>query len=232
MMGFSLFLCILSIWLLSSDAFKAKCGVLRRTIARFEGGVGLFAVPFNRNRQSNAPPKDPPPLINELIKCPIVRLLVAVPDSETGEEEMVGVVPIEEALERAQQMELDLVMINQKSDPPVCKIIDYGKHRYLLEKKKKENLKKQIKVDIKEIKMSYSIDQHDFDVRLRAAQKFIGDGDRVKVVVQFKGREMQHQNLGQTLLMKMYEPLKDIAVLDNPPKMEGRAMSILLGPKK
>ncbi len=99
--------------------------------------------------------------------------------------------------EMADEQNLDLVMINENGDPPVCKIIDYGKYQYAMEKKKKENAKKQSKSEIKEVKMSYKIDEHDFQVRMRNVKKFLGTGDRVKVVVQFKGREMQHKDLGR-----------------------------------
>jgi translation initiation factor IF-3 len=119
--------------------------------------------------------------INQYIRAKEVRLIVPKNDSDTGEEVMLGIFSLEDALAEAEKLDVDLVLINDKADPPVCKAIDYGKYKYLLEKKKKENLKKQVKVDIKEVKMSYKIDQHDFDVRLRAAQKFLGDGDRVNL---------------------------------------------------
>ena len=102
-----------------------------------------------------------------------------VPGNVTGEETMLGIFDIKEALAKAEEMELDLVLINDKADPPVCKVIDYGKFKYIQEKKKKDNMKKQVKSEIKEVKMSYKIDQHDFDVRQRAVQKFLEDGDRV-----------------------------------------------------
>ena len=92
---------------------------------------------------------------------------------------MLGIFSYDEAMDKAEEMELDLVMINDKADPPVCKIIDYGKFKYIQEKKKKDNVKKQIKQEVKEVKMSYKIDQHDFDVRMRAVQRFLEDGDRV-----------------------------------------------------
>lgn len=98
---------------------------------------------------------------------------------------MLGIYPLEEALEKAAAMELDLVMINEKGDPPVCKLIDYGKFKYSLERKKRENAKKQVKGGLKEVKMSYKIDTHDFDVRVRAAQKFIADGDRVRIMFSY-----------------------------------------------
>jgi len=174
-------------------------------------------------------------MINELIKADRVRLIV--PGNETDEdgertEVMLGIFSIAEALQKAEEFEMDLVLLNDKADPPVCKVIDYGKFKYSQEKKKKENLKKQVKMEIKEVKMSYKIDQHDFDVRMRAVQKFIGDGDRVKVVVQFKGREMQHKDLGRDLLMKIYTPIEEIATMESAPKMEGRAIAMLVGPKK
>lgn len=131
--------------------------------------------PFDKNKRTTGPP----PPINEYIKADKVRLIAPKPDSDVGEEIMLGIFTLQDALVEAEKMELDLVLINDKADPPVCKIIDYGKFKYSAEKKKKENAKKQIKSDIKEVKMSYKIDQHDFDVRVRAVQKFIGDGDRV-----------------------------------------------------
>ena len=145
---------------------------------------------------------------------------------------MLGIFDIKEALAKAEEMELDLVLINEKADPPVCKVIDYGKFKYIQEKKKKDNLKKQVKSEIKEVKMSYKIDQHDFDVRQRAVQKFLEDGDRVKVVIQFKGREMQHKDLGKDLLMRIYKPVEENAVIESTPKIEGKAVTMLLGPKK
>eukprot|EP01038_Epipyxis_sp_PR26KG_P009940 gene9940-13373_t len=177
----------------------------------------------------------PPPPINQFIRADRVRLIVPnndTDDSENGEgETMLGIMSLKEALQEAENRDLDLVMINDKADPPVCKVIDYGKYKYIQEKKKKENMKKQVKVDIKEVKMSYKIDQHDFDVRVRAVQKFLSDGDRVKIVVQFKGREMQHKDLGQELLMKMFQPLSDVASMEGTPKLEGRSMTMLVGPK-
>jgi translation initiation factor IF-3 len=127
-------------------------------------------------------PSAPPPPINENIRADPVRLIAPVIGGGVGEEEMLGIYPLEEALEKAVAMELDLVMINEKGDPPVCKLIDYGKFKYSLERKKRENSRKQVKGGLKEVKMSYKIDTHDFDVRVRAAQKFIADGDRVSAI--------------------------------------------------
>lgn len=184
---------------------------------------GAYGKPPNNLR-------DQPP-INRYIKADRVRLIV--PGNNTDDEDvMLGIFTLQQALLEAESRDLDLVMINDKGDPPVCKVIDYGKYRYFMEKKKKENLKKQAKVDIKEVKMSYKIDQHDFEVRLRSVQKFIEDGDRVKVVVQFKGRELQHKHLGKDLLMKLYKPVEEICIMEGAPKEEGRSYAMLLGPKK
>ena len=135
------------------------------------------SVPFNRASTGKQPALPPPP-INQNIKATTVRLIV--PGNETADNDiMVGVVTLAEAQEYADRLQVDLVMINDKGDPPVCKAIDYGKFKYSLEKKKKENAKKQVQSEVKEIKMSYKIEQHDFDVRVKAIQKFIGEGDRV-----------------------------------------------------
>ena len=173
--------------------------------------------------------------INEQIKADSVRVIA--PGDDTDEdglptEVMVGIFPLAEARKMAEGMDLDLVLINDKGDPPVCKIIDYGKYKYAAEKKKKENAKKQVKSEIKEVKMSYKIDDHDFDVRVRAVQRFLADGDRVKVMVVFKGREMQHKDLGKELLERIYKPIEEIATMDSTPKVEGRSMSMLVGPKQ
>jgi len=173
--------------------------------------------------------------INEQIKVDQVRVIAPGDDvDEDGmpTEVMVGIFPIAEARKMAEGMDLDLVLINDKGDPPVAKIIDYGKYKYAMEKKKKENAKKQVKSEIKEVKMSYKIDDHDFDVRVRAVQRFLADGDRVKVMVVFKGREMQHKDLGKELLERIYKPIEEIASMDSSPKIEGRAISMLVGPKQ
>ena len=145
------------------------------------GDMALLSTrePFDRNKK---PVAGPPPPINEYIKADKVRLIVPKLDSDSGEEVMLGIFSLKDALLEAEKMELDLVLINDKADPPVCKVIDYGKFKYSVEKKKKENAKKQVKGDIKEVKMSYKIDQHDFDVRVRAVQKFLNDGDRVSTI--------------------------------------------------
>jgi len=189
--------------------------------------LSQWMVPPSPSREYDAragqrKPPAPQAPINDFIKCPTVRLIA--PGNETDEdgmmnEIMLGIFSLADAQKKADEMDLDLVLINDKGDPPVCKIIDYGKYKYSQEKKKKENAKKQVKSEIKEVKMSYKIDDHDFDVRMRAVQRFLGDGDRVKVVVQFKGREMQHKELGRDLLLKIFKPLEDVAVMESPPKV-------------
>jgi translation initiation factor IF-3 len=173
-----------------------------------------------------------PPPINGNIKLSGSVRVIGQKDDDPTAEDMLGIFSIDEAQDMADEQELDLVLINENGDPPVCKIIDYGKYKYSLEKKKKENAKKQVKSEIKEVKMSYKIDQHDFDVRLRNVQRFLSAGDRVKVIIQFKGREMQHKDLGRELLEKIYKPIENDATLESNPRMEGRSITMLVGPKK
>lgn len=136
------------------------------------------------------------------------------------------------ALEIALQKDLDLVKIAPGSVPPVCKIMDYGKFRFEQAKKDKEAKKNQHIVEVKEIRMSPGIGENDFNVKLKSTQKFISDGDRVKVSVRFKGRQMAHTELGETLLKDFAEKCSEIAVLDKEPKLEGRNMSIFISPKQ
>ena len=135
------------------------------------------------------------------------------------------------ALKIAEENELDLVKIAPGSNPPVCKIMDYGKFRFEQTKKEKEAKKKQRVIEIKEIRMSPGIDTNDFNTKLRNGQKFLSDGDRVKVSVRFRGREMAHTEIGEVLLRDYADKCAEIAVLDKAPKLEGRNMSIFLSPK-
>ena len=139
--------------------------------------------------------------------------------------------PVQQAMDIAIEKDLDLVKIAPGSNPPVCKIMDYGKFRFEQSKKEKEAKKNQHIVEIKEIRMSPGIGENDFNVKLKNAQKFIADGDRVKVSVRFRGREMAHTNLGEGLLKEFAEKCSEIAALDKPPKLEGRNMSMFLSPK-
>lgn len=164
-------------------------------------------------------------LINDRIRAREVRTI-----GEDGAQ--LGILPTREALRIAQEKGLDLVMVAADAAPPVCKIMDYGRHKFETEKKTREAKKKQHVVSIKELTVSYKIGQHDYEVRLRAIQKFIAEGDKVKVTVRFRGREMQHTELGQQLLAKFANDVKDIAVVERDPKQEGRTLFMILAPKK
>jgi len=136
-----------------------------------------------------------------------------------------------DALNIAMEKDLDLVKIAPAANPPVCKVMDYGKYRFEQVKREKEARKNQHIIEIKEVRMSPSIDVNDFNVKLRSAQKFLKEGDRVKVTVRFRGREMAHTDLGEDLLKKFAEQCEDIATMDKNPKLEGRHMNMFLSPK-
>ena len=162
--------------------------------------------------------------INEEILDKEVRLI-----GDQGEQ--LGIMSVEEALRVATERELDLVKIAPGSTPPVCKIMDYGKFRFEQAKKEKEAKKNQRVIEIKEIRMSPGIDTNDFNTKLKNAQKFLNDGDRVKVSVRFRGREMAHTEIGADLLKDFAAQCAEIANLDKAPKLEGRTMSMFLSPK-
>jgi translation initiation factor IF-3 len=159
-----------------------------------------------------------------MINFPNVRLV-----DETGEN--VGVVPRDEAIRRAEAVGLDLVEISGQSDPPVCKILDVGKFKYEAQKKKNEARKKQKIIEIKEIKMRPSIDDHDYDVKMRAMKKFLAEGDKVKVTLRFRGREMAHQELGLELLNRVAADVGEAGKIEQMPKLEGRQMVRMIAPK-
>ena len=142
-----------------------------------------------------------------------------------------GIMSSEAALALAEEQDLDLVKISPNAVPPVCKIMDYGKFRFDQMKKEKEAKKNQHIVEIKEVRMSPGIDTNDFNTKVRSAQKFLKEGDRVKVSVRFRGREMAHTNLGEELLVKFGEECSEVATVDKHPKLEGRFMSMFLSPK-
>ncbi len=144
---------------------------------------------------------------------------------------MIGVVPIREALDRADQAGLDLVEIAPAAEPPVCKILDYGKYKYEIQKKKNEARKRQKVIDVKEIKLRPGIDDHDYDVKMRAMKKFLGEGDKVKVTLRFRGREMAHQELGAQLLDRVRKDLNELTKIEQYPRMEGRQMTMVMAPK-
>ncbi len=144
---------------------------------------------------------------------------------------MIGVVSRDEGRTRAQCAGLDLVEVSPNADPPVCKILDYGKFKYIAQKKANETRKKQKTVDVKEIKMRPNIETHDYDVKMRAIIKFLGEGDKVKVTLRFRGREMAHQDLGRKVLVRVRDELVEEAKVEQMPQMEGRQMIMILVPK-
>ena len=162
--------------------------------------------------------------INEEILDKEVRLI-----GDQGEQ--LGIMSAQEALKIAAEREMDLVKIAPGSNPPVCKVMDYGKFRFEQTKKEKEAKKNQRVIEIKEIRMSPGIGENDFNTKLKNGQKFLNDGDRVKVSVRFRGREMAHTEIGEQLLKDFAAKCADIATLDKDPKLEGRNMSMFLSPK-
>ena len=171
----------------------------------------------------SAPSRDGP-RVNAQINVPTVRMI-----DENGE--MVGVLPIREALSRAADAGLDLVEISPNAEPPVCKILDFGKYKYEVQKKKNEARKKQKVIEVKEIKLRPNIDEHDYEVKMRAVHRFLEEGDKVKVTMRFRGREMAHPELGMKLLMKVKEDFEPVAKVEYEPRMEGRQMILILAPK-
>jgi len=145
--------------------------------------------------------------------------------------EMLGVLSVQDALERARQSGLDLVEVSPNAAPPVCKILDYGKFKYEAQKRANQARKKQKTFDVKEIKMRPGIDQHDYDVKMRAITKFLGTGDKVKVTMRFRGREMTHQEIGMGVLMRVREDLEEFAKVEQSPKLEGRQMTMVVAPR-
>ena len=141
-----------------------------------------------------------------------------------------GIVDIEEALQLADEAGLDLVEISPTSRPPVCKILDYGKYKFQAQKKAAEARKKQKTVEVKEIKMRPSIDTHDYDTKMKAARRFLDEGDKVKMTLRFRGREMAHQEIGLQLLFRVRDDLTDMAKVEAEPKLEGRQMIMILAP--
>ena len=138
---------------------------------------------------------------------------------------------MDDALGRAEEVGLDLVEIAPEAKPPVCKILDYGKFKYEAQKKANEARKKQKVIDVKEIKMRPNIDHHDYDVKMRAMNKFLGEGDKVKVTLRFRGREMAHQELGLKVLERVRDDLGSVSKVEQFPKMEGRQMTMVVAPK-
>ncbi len=164
------------------------------------------------------------PKINDAIRAREVRLI-----DETGQNQ--GIVSKTDALARAEETGLDLVEISPDAEPPVCKILDFGKYKYQEQKKAAEARKHQKVVEVKEIKMRPGIDDHDYDVKMRAIRRFFEEGDKVKITLRFRGREMAHQQLGMNVLLRVKADTEPVAKVEAEPRFEGRQMVMVLAPK-
>ncbi len=164
------------------------------------------------------------PRVNEEIRVPQVQLI----DQDGANR---GALPTREALAIAQEAGLDLVEVAPNASPPVCKILDYGKFKYESQKKAAEARKKQRTIEVKEIKMRPMIDDHDYDVKMRSIRRFFEEGDKVKVTLRFRGREMAHQDLGLKLLDRVRSELSELSKVEQEPKLEGRQMVMVLAPR-
>jgi translation initiation factor IF-3 len=172
----------------------------------------------------NATPSRDGPRVNEDIRVPQVRLI-----DQDGE--MQGVMTARDALLRAYAVGMDLLEISPNADPPVCKILDYGKYKYELQKKKNEAKKRQRVIEIKEIKVRPNIDENDYQVKMRAMKTFIEEGDKVKVTLRFRGREMAHQDIGIKVLERIRAELEQTTKVEQMPRMENRQMIMVLSPR-
>ncbi|WP_420382699.1 translation initiation factor IF-3 [Novosphingobium sp.] len=171
-----------------------------------------------------APPVKSGPRFNLMINVPKVRVI-----DENGEN--LGIMYTREAIDQAAEVGLDLVEVSPNADPPVCKYLDVGKFRYEAQKKANLARKSQKTQEIKEIKMRPNIDDHDYDVKMRNVSRFIEDGDKVKITLRFRGRELSHQQLGMNLLRRVQDDVAELAKVEAFPRMEGRQMLMVLAPK-
>jgi len=171
-----------------------------------------------------APPVKDGPRVNTDITARLVRLVDA-------EGNMAGVYKVDDALREAARVGLDLVEVSPNAEPPVCKILDYGRFKYEAQKKKNEARKKQKVIEVKEIKLRPAIDQHDYDVKMKAVRKFLDEGDKVKVTLRFRGREMAHQDLGAKVLERVREEFAEEVKIEQSPRMEGRQMVMVMAPR-
>ena len=196
-------MCARSIWLSCAFCFKRQNSIWR-------------CIPISNAKEVQ---------INENIREKKIRVISA-------EGEQLGVMSSDEALRRAYDEGMDLVMMAPQADPPVCKIMDYGKYRFECEKREKEAKKKQQTVEVKEIQLSYRIDTHDFETKVRHAHRFLGDGNKVRVVLRFKGREMSHVAMGTELMKKFEDACAEVGTIDKKPVLDGRFMSMIIVPVK
>jgi len=179
---------------------------------------------IRRPMKATAAPQKEGPRTNRDIRVPIIQLIDAQGQNR-------GPTPTEEAQQLAEEAGLDLVEIVPNANPPVCKILDYGKFRFLEQKKAAEARKRQKVVEVKEIKLRPGIDDHDYDVKMKAVRRFFEEGDKVKVTLRFRGRELAHQDIGFRLLERVRDETSAIAKMETAPSMEGRQMVMILAPK-
>ena len=163
-------------------------------------------------------------MINEEIRDPQVRLI-----AENGDQ--LGIVDVRDAQKMADERELDLVKIAPNSTPPVCKLMDYGKYRFEMGKREKEQRKNQKIIELKEVRLSATIDVRDMEIKAKQSVKFLADGDKVKVSIRFRGRQITHGEIGMDVMTRFYEMLGDSAIKEREPKMEGRSLFMILAPK-
>ena len=173
---------------------------------------------------TSSPPSKDGPRVNENIDVPEVRLIGA--DGEN-----IGVVSVQQAIQHSEEIGLDLVEISPNASPPVCKILDLGKFKYELQKKRNEAKKKQKVIDVKEIKLRPNIEDHDYEVKMRSMHRFLLDGDKVKITMRFRGREMNHQEIGINLLKRVVDDTEKVAKIEQETKMEGRQLVMVMAPR-
>jgi translation initiation factor IF-3 len=215
------------------DGFAPRSGLSTvqkiNTDAQDHSASALFMARRNMNMNRRAPAKEKKPPMNGEIAPGDLR--VTTPNAK-GKDEPLGVMSRDEALAKAKEMGgLDLILVNPNSDPPVCKIVDYSKYRYMKEKKAKELKKNSKATEVKEVKMSYKIDVHHYEVRKKNALKFLKQGNRVKCSIMFRGREVQHDALGYELLDKLAREMEDVCTTEGRPRREGRMLAMIVTPR-
>ncbi|KAL1210516.1 Translation initiation factor IF3-4 [Cardamine amara subsp. amara] len=218
--GLQLYLAKLSI--VSLSPYHHRCPTIT---CRYGGGGGGGGSRFPGDRRGNQKESDDDDALDiSAIRSATVRLI-------DGHQNMIGIVPKEEAVRRAEEAELDLVILSPDADPPVVRMMDYSKYRYEQQKRKKEQQKKTTRMDLKELKMGYNIDQHDYSVRMRAARKFLQDGDKVKVIVNMKGRENEFRNIAIELLRRFQTEIGELGTEESK-NFRDRNLFIVLVPNK
>jgi translation initiation factor IF-3 len=182
-----------------------------------------LSTPINKGDTRRPETKRELPLLNDRIRDREVRLI----DEDGGQ---LGIVPTREALNTAREKGLDLFLVQPDASPPVARIMDYGRFKFEQEKRAREAKKKHHIVDVKELKMRYKIETHDYEVKVRSAQKFLNEGDKIKVLIMLRGREVQHADLALTLMNRFADELKDYAMIDREPRLEGKTVIMILSP--